>query len=158
MRSSTFIPQDRESGGSRTVQRPTMCKLLRILVVDDDEAVRNFVAMVLDLAGFQVLQAQNGDDAIRIAEHEETIHLVLTDVVMPGPRGRHLANQIASLQPGTRVLLMSGYPNLSGLLNGITGRTEHLTDDYEFIQKPFSPSEIVEKVRSMLAQPHQNQT
>ena len=123
----------------------------RILVVDDDEAVHRLASAILTLAGYQVLVANNGAEAVQLCEQEETpVDLVLADVVMPKLSGRQMASQIASFQPSVKVLLMSGYPNVSGLLNGIASRSEKVKADCDFIQKPFTPVELIRRVREKL--------
>jgi two-component system cell cycle sensor histidine kinase/response regulator CckA len=124
----------------------------RILVVDDDEGICRYVGTVLKGAGYEVLYANSGEAALRICDQDPCIKLILADVVMPNLGGRQLASQIGSTHSQIKVILMSGYPNLSGLLNGIASRTEKIRSECNFILKPFSPSELTRKVREILSQ------
>lgn len=137
----------------RSSRTQTTPQAFRILVVDDDDAIRRFATLVLTAAGYHVLTAHSGDEAIAICQQESLpIHLILADVIMPRLSGRQLASQIKSRQPDTLVLLMSGYPSLTGMLNGIASRSEKHKAECEFIQKPFSPSELLRKVGTILDQ------
>ena len=81
-----------------------------ILLVEDEAIVRELTVQILESDGYQVLEAMNGTEALRIAgEHGAPIHLLLTDVVMPGMNGRELANELRLHHPDMRVLFMSGY-------------------------------------------------
>ncbi|HEY4263398.1 MAG TPA: response regulator [Schlesneria sp.] len=124
----------------------------RILVVDDDEGIRRYVGTVLNAAGYEVLFANSGEAALRICEQDHSIKLILADVVMPNLGGRQLASYIGSSHSQIKVILMSGYPNLSGLLDGIASRTEKIRSECNFIQKPFSPSDLIGKVREIMSQ------
>lgn len=135
-------------------QLPVTRDAPRILVVDDDEALRRFAATILDSAGFGVHEADSGEEAIRICEQGPTpMDLVLADVVMPKMSGRQLATHIASHYPQTKVLLMSGFPNVSGLLSGIASRSDKSSAECEFLTKPFTPSGLLQKVRNLLNLP-----
>src|SRR5204862_5464669 len=79
-----------------------------VLLVEDDDAVRSLARAVLRRHGYTVLEARHGVDALRLAErHRDTIHLLITDVVMPHMNGRELADRLASVRPKMRVLFMS---------------------------------------------------
>jgi two-component system, cell cycle sensor histidine kinase and response regulator CckA len=124
------------------VERPVE----RIMVIDDDQTLLRYASGVLTTAGFEVLEASSAEEAVRLCEQEHRpIHLILTDVVMPKVSGRQLASQLATLQPGAKVLLMSGYPIVSVLLSGTTNRP-----DCELLRKPFNPTELLAKVRQLL--------
>ncbi|MGA9755786.1 MAG: PAS domain S-box protein [Desulfobaccales bacterium] len=117
-----------------------------ILVVEDDDGLRPLIMDVLKMHGYEVLEARDGDEALRICkDHEGPIHLMLTDVVMPRMSGRQLADQMASLYPQMRVLFMSGYTDNAIVHHGI------LQEDTAFIQKPFSPDDLARKVSELLA-------
>jgi DNA-binding NtrC family response regulator len=123
----------------------------RILIVDDDESVRRYAALILQSAGYEVLEAENGEDAVRAcASPGASIRLVLADVVMPKLGGRQLASEIASLHCDVKVILMSGYPNLTGLLDGIASRSEKVRAECQFLRKPFKPGELIDAVRMTL--------
>lgn len=116
-----------------------------ILVVDDDPWVRVLARDVLAGEGYRVLEASDGQDAIRVAaEHPGPIHLLLTDVVMPGMSGRELAEQMAARRAGIRILYMSGYPGDAAVHQGALVRGS------AFLQKPFSPDGLTRKVRETL--------
>ena len=124
----------------------------RILVVDDDEGICRFVGTVLNTAGYEVLYANSGEAALRICGQAPFIKLILADVLMPNLGGRQLASHLGVSHSQIKVILMSGYPNLSGLLDGIASRTEKIRSECNFIRKPFSPSELICKVREILSQ------
>jgi len=120
-------------------------KPLNILLVEDEDAVRNVIRKVLDKAGYQVLLAANGELALTCAnEHPHPIHLLLTDVVMPKMTGRELAQRIVRSRPDTRVLYMSGYTPDAIVTQGV------LDEGIQFIQKPLLPSQLLAKIRSIL--------
>lgn len=137
-------------GQSHEPERPR--ENLRVLLVDDDGSVRRLVAMALHSAGFEVLEAADGNAAVQLCEQTETIHLVLADVLMPKLSGRQLASHVVLHHPEAKVLLMSGYPNVAGFLDGVVGRAEKTKTEYGFIQKPFGPAQLIQKIREMLAQ------
>jgi PAS domain S-box-containing protein len=119
-----------------------------VLVVEDQEEVREYVAKVLRGYGYRVIDADTANDALRYCEWEhDPIHLVLTDVVMPNIGGRELANRLRKMRPDIKVLFMSGYTDHVIEHHGV------LENGAEFIQKPFSPEELAGKVRSALAPP-----
>jgi len=116
-----------------------------ILLVEDEPAVRELTRMVLAAQGYSVVEALNPEDAERLSEtHGTEMHLLLTDVVMPGLSGRELARRITARHPKMRVLYMSGYTQ-----NVIAGGGT-LETGIAFLQKPFSPATLVEKVRDVL--------
>ena len=119
-----------------------------ILLVEDDDGVRALVANMLKKNGFTVLLASAGDQALEIAaRHHGRIHLLLTDVVMPGLSGRILSERLAAARPDTRVLYMSGYSDDAILRHGVKRAAAH------FIQKPFSIDALADKIRETLASP-----
>jgi len=116
-----------------------------ILVVEDEPAVLALSQRALEAQGYVVLAASDATTALRLVErHGGTIHLLLTDVVMPGMSGRDLADQLAARRPGTRVLYMSGYPGDAVVQHG------ELQPGAAFLQKPFSPDGLARKVRDVL--------
>jgi CheY-like chemotaxis protein len=118
-----------------------------ILLVEDEESVRTVAAMILRRGGYHVLEARSGGDALVICEHHaSTIHLLLTDVVMPHMNGPELAERLRRLRPKIRVLFMSGYTD-----GAIVGRAPN--GDAGFLQKPFTPDALFEKVRAALDAP-----
>ena len=116
-----------------------------LLVVEDEGAVRNLAARVLTAAGYQVLTAVNGEEALVLLEDRQgPVHLLLTDVVMPGMGGRELAARLATNWPDLKVLFMSGYTNNAIVHHGV------LDEGTQFIGKPFSVMELTRKVREVL--------
>jgi len=116
-----------------------------ILLVEDEDAVRNVIRKVLDKAGYKVLVAANGELALTCAnDHPQPIHLLLTDVVMPKMTGRELAQRIVRSRPDTRVLYMSGYTPEAIVHQGV------LDEGIQFIQKPLLPSQLLAKIRAIL--------
>jgi len=120
-------------------------KDLTVLVVEDQESVRRLASRTLNSCGYRVLEAASGDEALRLAETiQGRCHLVLTDVVMPGMSGKALTDELCARWPDIKVLFMSGYPNevilRHGLMNGAIN----------YLEKPFTPSELAAKVRGLL--------
>ncbi len=123
-----------------------------ILVVEDHEGVRSLIVGTLELCGFHVLQAADGAEALRqVAQHVGHIDLLLTDVIMPGMNGKEVADQLAVLRPGIKVLFMSGY---SGELIAHHGVLEA---GVAYLPKPFTPDSLTAKVREMLGSEDQKQ-
>jgi two-component system, cell cycle sensor histidine kinase and response regulator CckA len=119
-----------------------------VLVVEDQEEVREYAVKVLKGFGYHVIDVASGDAALRYCEWEHRrIHLLLTDVMMPNMSGRKLANRLREVRPQTKVLFMSGYTDDVILHNGM------LEQGVPFIQKPFSPEELAGKVRAVLGPP-----
>jgi len=116
-----------------------------ILLVEDDDMVRSLVRETLERHGYKVLDAGGPIDARRIAEkHRGVIQLLITDVVMPKVSGRELAEQLVRARPALKVLYMSGYTDSAVVNSGI------LTREVAFLQKPFTPAALIEKVRDVL--------
>lgn len=116
-----------------------------ILLVEDEEEVRSLIHTVLAEHGYDVIPARDPQHAEQLAAtYAREIHLLLTDVVMPGTSGRELASRITAHRPGIRVLFMSGYTE-----NVITSGGM-LEKGLAFLQKPFTPAVLVEKVREVL--------
>ncbi len=116
-----------------------------ILLVEDDDRVRALVSNMLRKNGYTVLLASAGDQALEIAaRHRGRIHLLLTDVVMPGLNGRILSERLTAARPDTRVLYMSGYSDDAILRHGVRRAAAH------FIQKPFSIDALTHKIRETL--------
>jgi CheY-like chemotaxis protein len=123
-----------EAGGTET-----------ILVVEDDELVRTVAKRILDAAGYVVLTAANGSEGLQLlGQQRAQIHLVLTDVVMPGMSGRSFAEKLLLSHPGTSVLYMSGYTDNAVLHQGV------LDGGAQFLSKPLNRGELLKKVREVL--------
>ncbi|MCX7012462.1 MAG: PAS domain S-box protein, partial [Candidatus Sumerlaeota bacterium] len=116
-----------------------------VLVVEDEPMVRNFVCDVLRTNGYSVIEAENPEDALFVAgQHEQTIDLLVTDVIMPGMNGKELFDKTAAFRPGMKVLYMSGYTGDTIVHHGI------LDSGIRFIQKPFTVQTLTQKAREAL--------
>jgi PAS domain S-box-containing protein len=121
-----------------------------VLLVEDEAGVRDLIAQILKGAGYRVLAAANGGEALLICERfNGQIHLLLTDIVMPGMSGRDLARRLKELRPDLRVLHMSGYTD--GTVSEYSGAEAGAA----FIQKPFTPHSLARKVREALDAPRE---
>lgn len=116
-----------------------------ILLVEDEETVRNFARKILERQGYRVLAMENGSLALSLAENPQaTFDLLLTDVIMPKMNGRQLYEKLSRVRPGIRVLYMSGYTENTIAHHGV------LEEGTNFIQKPFSFAGLACKVREVL--------
>ena len=116
-----------------------------VLLVEDDRTVRSLASEMLELNGYTVLQARDGPEALDLVRrHGHPIHLLLTDVVMPQMSGRQLAEGIAAIHPGIRVLYMSGYTD------GVIAHHGMLDAGVAYLQKPFTADFLARKVREVL--------
>jgi DNA-binding response OmpR family regulator len=117
-----------------------------ILLVEDETSLRNLSRQYLENQGYAVLEASDGAAAITISNsHSGLIHLLVTDVIMPGVNGRELARLICAMRPETKVLYMSGYTEQSVAHNGI------LEEGISLLQKPFTLSTLKTRVREKLS-------
>ena len=115
------------------------------MVVEDEDNVRKTVRMALERYGYTVLEAESAQKALEIcSQYEGPIHLVLTDVVMPGMSGPELASRLEELVPQTKILLMSGYTDNALVHHGV------LPISVNFISKPFSSEGLVRQIRKIL--------
>ena len=122
-----------------------------ILIVEDDEAVRNLAVRILRGQGFTVLDGSYGDEALNVCgKHKGPIHLLLTDVVMPGMNGRALSERLSHLHPEMKVLYMSGYTDDAIVHHGV------MEKGMNYIQKPFTVNGLTRKVREVLKQSRQH--
>jgi len=116
-----------------------------ILLVEDEHQLRALAARILERAGYRVLTAGAGEEALEVCTgHSGRIHLLLTDLVMPGMNGRQLAERAATLRPDMRVLYMSGYTDDVIVRHGVVGQSA------AFLQKPITTTALNEKVREVL--------
>ena len=117
-----------------------------ILLIDDEKSVRAIVLKILRRAHYNVLEAANGEAALKIAEtHPGKIDLVITDMFMPGLRGPEVAHKLAMSRPGLRVLFMSGYAD-QDLRTGVPAGAN-------FLNKPFSGADLARTVEAVLKGP-----
>jgi PAS domain S-box-containing protein len=136
-------------GGESEDSAPAKSRLQReagetILLAEDEPAVRGLVRETLRQLGYTVLEASDGYEALKlIEEHKSGIHLLLTDVIMPLMNGHELAVRLKAACPGTKVLYMSGYTDDVLAFHGIE-------PEIDFIQKPFSGSDLAEKLQKVL--------
>ena len=116
-----------------------------ILVVEDAAPLRDLVCQALSVSGCTVLSAPEADEALRILSQQKgMIHLLITDVIMPGMNGPALAKQVRAMRPETKILYMTGY-------SGEFVRSDMLIPGVSFIQKPFTPADLRRKIRKMLS-------
>ncbi len=114
-----------------------------ILIVEDQPATAQITRILLESWGYRVLEAHSGQEALAVFEKDgDAVHLVLTDVIMPGLSGPQLASELQSRRPDLRIVFMSGYPN--DQLN---------QPDTAFLPKPFNPSSLSRMVRKELDRP-----
>ena len=126
--------QENEKGGCETV-----------LLVEDEASVRELVRETLAARGYKVLEAENGESGLRVAEaHGDGIDILITDVVMPGMGGRELAKRLLQIRPNLAVLYLSGYTEDTILHQGVLG------PGTAFLQKPFTLQNLARKVREVL--------
>ncbi len=119
-----------------------------VLLVEDAPMIRRLAREIIQRAGYTVIEAADAEQAMRLAGQHERIELLLTDLIMPGPSGVELAEQLRRLRPDIRVLYMSGYTDNVIVRNGMLGESA------SFLQKPFTPAELLRKLRHVLdAQP-----
>jgi PAS domain S-box-containing protein len=115
-----------------------------ILMVEDEEAVRESTCEYLTARGYNVLQGKNGGDALQVLEHfAGKIHLLITDVIMPGMSGAELGKRVRELRPDARVIYISGYTESTVVQHGVEAKAG-------FLQKPFTLTALAGKVREVL--------
>ena len=130
---SEFSPPSRISEPTRT-----------LLVVDDDPMVREVETQVLRVQGYTVLEAEGAKEALRLAGETATIHLLITDLMMPEVDGLELTRRFRTIHPKTPVLMVSGSLPL------LRSKSELDMDRFDFLAKPFQFSELLHKVRTLL--------
>ncbi len=143
-----YLPQEKmplDSTSQQTKSPSPRSGTETILLVEDENAVRNIVRIVLTRYGYKVLEASGGTEALEIVQtYEQPIHMLLTDVVMPGMHGPEVAKAVVSKIPSIRVIFMSGYVDDARTREGLADPTA------SFIQKPFSSDDLANKVRAIL--------
>jgi len=119
-----------------------------ILVAEDEDGVRSLTREVLEKYGYTVLEAANGEEALKVAEqHDGPLDLLLSDVVMPRMGGPELAQALLAKRPTVKVLYMSGYTDHPMVRRGVVNA------GVAFLQKPFTPTVLVSRVREVLEAP-----
>jgi two-component system cell cycle sensor histidine kinase/response regulator CckA len=139
------VDQALAAESSRKVQSDLQSGTETVLLVENSEPLRALAREFLKSSGYAVLEAENGKEALRIANaFSAPIHLLLTDVIMPGIGGKQLADQLTSLRPATKVLYMSGYSDDAIVQSGM------LWTELIFLEKPFTRDILLRKVRGVL--------
>ncbi|HBB86528.1 MAG TPA: hypothetical protein DC047_02805 [Blastocatellia bacterium] len=131
--STTSVVEPERVGGSETV-----------LLVEDEDMVRNLACELLQESGYRVFTASGGEEAVQLFKKHKKIDLLITDVIMPKMSGKEVADRLRKLHPKTKVLFMSGYTDEAIVHHGIVD--SHIA----FIQKPFSENALAQKVREVL--------
>lgn len=143
-----YLPQSENTlnpAGVVEVEPVSECGTETILVVEDEELVRKLVCETLTAQGYRVIEASSPADALKLAaDCQETLHLLLTDVIMPTMNGPQLHQKLTAIYPGLKVLFMSGYTNNVIVHHGI------LDEGVNFLQKPFTIQSLSQKVRKVL--------
>jgi PAS domain S-box-containing protein len=136
---ASLLPEKHELGAATEKGSET------ILVVEDQEAVRSFAGAALKQYGYHVIETSDGEEAIdAAAKHSGEIHLLLTDVVLPGMNGKEVSEMLKAFRPNLKVLFTSGYTA------DAIGNRGVLSPDVAFLHKPFSPEQLAAKVRDVL--------
>ncbi len=118
-----------------------------LLIVEDEDSLRTLMTRACKDAGYHVLEAHGGEEAMSlIACHPGIIDLLVTDVIMPGVSGRTLADQVVAGRPETKILFCSGYAENAVVHHGV------LAPDVEFLQKPFTPAVLLHRIRSLIGE------
>jgi two-component system cell cycle sensor histidine kinase/response regulator CckA len=144
-----YLPQADPAATAAMNATPTETRTLRgsetILLVEDDEPIRTVLRTILERCGYRVLEARGGGEALLLCEqHEGTIHLLLTDMVMPHMSGWQLAGRLGPLRPEMKMLYMSGHADDSIIRHGVPD------SGAAFLQKPIKPTGLARKVREVL--------
>ena len=148
-----YLPQSQSPAPVASRPAPAQTAELRggqetILLVEDEDTVRDLARQVLESQGYTVIEARSPNVALNLAQqHSNTVHLLLTDVVMPQMSGRELADRLVGPRSSMRVLYMSGYTDDAVTSHGV------LDSDVALLQKPFTPEVLVRKVRDTLDAP-----
>ncbi len=133
-------PQDATPAESRAIHGTET-----VFVVEDDEMVCRLICETLTAHGYKVVEARSPGDALkRLSGCRETVHLLLTDVIMPDMNGKELYRRVAAVRPGIKVLYMSGYTDNIIVHHGI------LDEGIDFLQKPFTVHSLTQKIREVL--------
>jgi PAS domain S-box-containing protein len=141
-----YLPLIREAGQEEAVEvAEVKGGEETILVIEDDGDVRRLVTLLLGKQGYRTLEAADGDEGVRVfGENKEDVGLVILDVVMPGKNGKEVYEEIARMEPGVRVIFVSGYTGDVVLDKGVR------EEGVDFLQKPLSVAKLMIKVREVL--------
>jgi PAS domain S-box-containing protein len=144
-----FLPRiDEQAPQAKPEASKVPCGSETVLLVEDDDGARCLTRMALEAKGYTILESKNGTEALRLqAEFEDSIALLITDVVMPHMSGRELADRLTGLRPELKVLYVSGYLDDALVRHGI------MESRMAFLQKPYSPAALARKVREILDNP-----
>jgi len=144
-----YLPRAQATGITARERKPTLVQpgTETILLVEDDASVRDLACSILRGRGYTVLTARSPMEAETLVKENSQIHLLLTDMIMPGGNGRELAMRLAAMMPSLKVLYMSGYTG------DALSHIEAADRSYAFLQKPFTPTSIEMKVREALDSP-----
>jgi PAS domain S-box-containing protein len=146
-----YLPRTEEEAVPSGRERRTEMPVLQhgsetILLVEDEDGVRELAREYLEASGYKVIEAEEGHTALELAAmHAGPIHLLMTDIVMPGISGREVAERIAHIRPGIKVLFMSGYTDQAVIHHGMLG------PDAILLQKPFTLATLTSKLREILS-------
>ncbi len=153
-RGSTFciyLPQYREQPASAPVTEassPIQGHDETLLVLEDDEPVRNMLCQMLRRRGYRVAESRTADECLELAGNLERVDLLITDVVMPGMNGKEVHDRVAEIRPELKVLFISGYPDAVIASRGV------LEDGLHLLAKPFNETSLCQKVRELLDATH----
>nr|MQY77439.1 response regulator [Spirochaeta sp.] len=142
-----YLPQVREEAEQNkasAIQLEGYSGSETILLVEDEDLVRNYTVTILEKYGYRVLAAPSGGAALKLCEKEgHSLNMVVTDLVMPGMSGSQLIEQLSALYPQIKVLYSSGYTENSIVHHGV------LDAGIEFIQKPYGAEELLAKIKEI---------
>jgi two-component system, cell cycle sensor histidine kinase and response regulator CckA len=125
---------------------------MTVLIVDDEPAVLRFMAVSLQTAGYEVLLADGGDEALAFCEARAySIDLMISDVAMPKMNGSALAECMNRRHPDVPIVFVSGYPESRGMVGALTAHG--FRNGYTYLQKPFAAEKLLAVVRTVLATP-----
>jgi CheY-like chemotaxis protein len=145
---NVFLPrvEETETLHAAPAQKPLPRGSETILLVEDEALVRSLAKRILEVNGYRVFEASNGEEALRLCrQYEGRIDLMITDIEMPLVSGRELAERVAPLEPGMRVLFVSGRKDEAVLRHGV------LSAGVPFLEKPYTPSSLLHKMKEVLA-------
>jgi len=144
---TVYLPRVEEADEGRVEVEPpskTACGSETVLIVEDEQEVRRLAAEVLEAAGYQVLEAASGEEALAILDrHDGPLDLVIADVVMPGSSGWNVALSVRERRPETRVLFVSGYTEHPGIERALA------QSEIALLAKPFTCDLLLETVRGV---------